>query len=121
MQKLNSCSGKMALHLRVTISTHIANGNKHRKKWNPCTIINRVNNQRGNMEITAKQKCKCYNVINDLFYFSGKPLDHNTKPALTQAWEEQSWLSVTLIDGSIWLISYHHLCFEANITCSFFK
>lgn len=50
------------------------------------------------LKITAKQKCKSSNIINEGFYFSGTSLDHNVTPAWTEAWEEQSWLSVTVIN-----------------------
>lgn len=65
------------------------------------------------MKMTAKQKCKYRHIINDLFHFSDKPLDHIAKATLIPAWEEQSWLSVTLING---FISYCDFCFEANNT-----
>lgn len=50
------------------------------------------------LKITAKQKCKSSNIINEGFYVSGTSLDHNVTPAWTEAWEEQSWLSVTVIN-----------------------
>ena len=66
-------SGRRALPPLVMISNNIANRYTNTKKCTPCWIINRVNNQRNNMKMTAKQNA---NAITLLMTFSISVASH---------------------------------------------